>query len=59
MFVVLSVTVAVVARVAVDAFPVNGPVNPVAVNIPVPALYVTPASVFGPKSPVADSKRAT
>ena len=42
-----------------EAFPVNGPVNPVAVSIPVPALYVTPASVFGARSPVADSNRPT
>ncbi len=38
--------------------PVMGPANPVAVKTPVPALYVIPASVFGAKSPVADSNKA-
>jgi hypothetical protein len=42
--------------VAVEAFPVSGPENAVAVNVPVPALYVSPPSVFGARSPVADSK---
>ena len=38
--------------------PVSGTVKPVAVNIPVPALYVIPASVLGAKSPVALSNKA-
>jgi hypothetical protein len=34
-------------------------VNPVTVNIPVVALYVIPPSVFGPRSPVAESNSPT
>ena len=54
-----AVAVMLVASVAVFALPVRGPVNPVAVNIPVPALYVRPASVFGARSPVAESHKPT
>ena len=53
------VTVAAVPDVFPVTLPVNGPANPVAVSIPVPALYVIPVSVLGPKSPVADSNNAT
>ena len=47
--------------VVVVPFTVKSPdsVNPVADNMPVPALYVKPASLFGGKSPVADSNNAT
>ena len=57
---VIAVCAACVTVSAVpDAFPVSGPVNPVAVSIPVPALYVIPASVLGARSPVALSNNAT
>jgi hypothetical protein len=66
----VSSTVTEVARVAVAAlpvqepdeplaFPVSGPVSPVAVSIPVPALYVSPASVLGRSDPVALSNKPT
>ena len=35
------------------------PTTPVAVKVPVEALYDSPPSVFGARLPVADSKRAT
>lgn len=43
----------------VSACHVNGQVNPVAVNIPVPALYVIPASVLGSSVHVSDSRSQT
>ena len=42
-----------------DTFQDNVPANAVTVNVTVPALYVKPASDFGPSSPVADSNSAT
>tara|TARA_R110000824_G_C14824814_1_gene637172 strand:- start:99 stop:371 length:273 start_codon:yes stop_codon:yes gene_type:complete len=69
-----SITTEVLAAVAVAALPVQlpdeplafpvtlpvkGPENAVAVSVPVPALYVMPASVLGASEPVALSNSAT
>jgi len=55
-----AVTVKAVPLASPVTLPVNGPANAVAVNVPVPALYVIPPSVFGARVfPVADSNNAT
>ena len=54
MFVAVNaVFVALVAVVAVVAFPLNAPLNVVAVSVAEVASYVSPASVNNASSPVA------